>query len=139
MTATLAPAAKVRSPGSLSPTPLTISDADMAWTLADAANVCLTGHERTMTFVELGSGENHLAIERILHAVMSNQMMLPVAIFQKLSCWLNGYAGSPEEPQLRQTVARVRARQFERIVHIDPRAGRPAPRPYSRHQPYRRR
>ena len=56
-----------------------ISDAEMAWMLADAADVCLTGHERTMTFVELGSSENHLAIERILNAVMSSQMTLPAA------------------------------------------------------------
>ena len=60
-----------------------ISDANMAWMLADAANVCLTGHERTMTFVELGCGENHLAIERILNAVMSSRMALPVAIFDQ--------------------------------------------------------
>jgi hypothetical protein len=70
-----------------------ISDANMAWMLADAANVCLTGQERTMAFVELGCGENHLAIGRILNAVMSNQMMLPVAIFDRLTRWLDGYAG----------------------------------------------
>jgi hypothetical protein len=81
----------------------------MAWMLADAANACLTGHERTMTFVELGCGENHLAIERILNAVMSNRMMLPVAIFDRLTGWLDGYTGSPEEPQLRTMLAEVRA------------------------------
>ena len=117
MTATLAPSAKVRSAGSSSPAPTTvdlsiISDANMAWMLADAANVCLTGHERTMTFVELGCGENHLAIERILNAVMSNRMMLPVAIFDRLTRWLDGYAGSPEEPRLRTMLAEVRAQQF---------------------------
>ena len=87
----------------------------MAWMLADAANVCLTGHERTMTFVELGCGENHLAIDRILNAVMSNRMMLPVAIFDGLTRWLDGYAGSPEEPQLRTILAEVRAQQFEPV------------------------
>ena len=73
------------SAGASSPAPSTvdlpiISDANMAWLLADAANVCLTGHERTMTFVELGCGEHHLAIERILDVVNSNRMALPVAI-----------------------------------------------------------
>ena len=68
-------------------------------------DVCLTGHERTMTFVELGCGENHLAIERILNAVMSSRMMLPVAIFDRLTRWLDGYAGSPEEPRLRTMLA----------------------------------
>jgi hypothetical protein len=92
-----------------------ISDANMAWMLADAANARLTGHERTMTFVELGCGEHHLAIGRILRAVMSDRMMLPVAIFDWLTRWLDGYAGSPEEPQLRTMLAEVRAQQFEPV------------------------
>jgi hypothetical protein len=85
-----------------------ISDANMAWSLADAADACLTGHERTMTFVELGCGESHLAIERILNAVMSSRMMLPVAILDRLTSWLDGYAGSPEEPRLRTMLAEIR-------------------------------
>jgi hypothetical protein len=124
MTATLAPPAKVRSTGASSSAPTTfdlsvISDANVAWMLAEAANVCLTGHERTMTFVELGCGEHHLAIERILKAVMSNRMTLPVTIFDRLTRWIAGYAGSPEEPQLRTVVAKVRAQHFESVpLHI---------------------
>src|SRR5215470_233616 len=72
---------------------LMTSDANMAWLLAIAADVCLTGHERTMTFVELGCGEHHLAIERVLSAVMSSRMTLPVAIFDRLTRWLDGYVG----------------------------------------------
>jgi hypothetical protein len=120
MTATLAPSAKVRSARSSSAAQTTldssiISDANMAWLLADAADVCLTGYERTMTFVELGCGENHLAIERMLNAFKSSRMTLPAAIFDKLARWLDGYVGSPEEPQLRTVLAAVRARQFEPV------------------------
>jgi hypothetical protein len=115
MTATLAPSARVRSAGSSSPVPTTvdlsiISDANMAWMLADAADACLTGHERTMAFVELGCGESHLAIERILNAVISSRMMLPAAIFDRLTRWLDGYAGSPEELRLRTMLAEIRER-----------------------------
>ncbi|WP_232004829.1 tryptophanase [Mycobacterium sp. ACS1612] len=92
-----------------------VSDADMAWMLAEAVDVCLTGHERTMTFVELGSGENHLAIERILNAVMSSRMTLPAAIFDRLTSWLRGYAGSPEEPQLRAILAEVWTQRLEPV------------------------
>jgi hypothetical protein len=92
-----------------------ISDADMAWMLTDAADTCLTGHERTMTFVELGCGEHHLAIERILNAVVSTRVALPLAIFDTLTRWLDGYAGSPEEPHLRTMVADVRAQQLEPV------------------------
>jgi hypothetical protein len=91
------------------------SDANMAWLLAIAADVCLTGDERTMTFVELGSGENHLAIERILNAVVSRRTALPVAILDKLTLWLDGYAGSPEEPRLRALLGEIRAQQFQPV------------------------
>jgi hypothetical protein len=129
MTATLAPSAKVKSAWSSSPALTTvdlsiISDANMAWMLADAADGCLTGHERTMTFVELGCGEHHLAIERILNAVMSSRMMVPVAIFDRLTRWLDGYAGSPEEPQLRTMLAEVWAQQFEPVPSPNQRAQR---------------
>jgi len=118
MTATLTPSATQRSAGasSLAPTNVdvpTISDADMAWLLADAADTCLMGHERTMTFVELGCGEHHLAIERILNAVVSTRVALPLAIFDRLTRWLDGYVGSPEEPHLRTMIADVRAQQVE--------------------------
>ena len=107
-----------RSAGSSSQAPSTVdlsmtSDANMAWLLAIAADVCLTGHERTMTFVELGCGENNLAIERILNAVRSSRMALPVAIFDRLTRWLDGYVGSPEEPRLRTMLAEIRAQQFQ--------------------------
>jgi hypothetical protein len=121
VTATLAPSANVRSAGSSSP-PLTtvdcsiISDANIAWLLADAADVCLTGYQRTMTFVELGSGEHHLAIGRILKAVKSRRMTLSAAVFDKLTHWLVGYAGSPDEPQLRAMLAETRAQRFEPIA-----------------------
>jgi hypothetical protein len=120
MTATVVPFEKVRSGCAVIAGPATvdlsmISDAEMAWMLADAADVCLTGHERTMTFVELGSSENHLAIERILNAVMSSQMTLPATVFDRLTRWLDGYAGSPEEPQLRTMLTEIRAQQFALI------------------------
>lgn len=120
MTATLAPSAKEKSAGSSSSAQTTldvsiISDANMAWMLADAADVCLTGYERTMTFVELGSGETHLAIPRILNAVVSRRMTLPAAVFDTLTHWLDGYASSPEEPQLRTVLAEIRAQQFTLI------------------------
>ena len=91
------------------------SDANMAWFLAIAADVCLTGHQRTMTFVELGCGENYLAIERILKAVMASRMALPVVIFDRLTRWLDGYVGSPEEPRLRTMLAADSAQQRSRF------------------------
>ena len=108
------------SPGSLAQSrppigPSIISDEDMAWLLVDAVKPCLTGYERTIVFVGLGWGEDYLAIKRILTALMSNQMGLPVSILSKLTGWLNCYTGSPEEPQLRMMLAVIRLQQFEAL------------------------
>jgi hypothetical protein len=91
----------------------TISDHDMAWLLVDAAPSCLTGYERTKVFVELGCGKGYLAITRILSAILFNQMSLPVTVLSRLARWLNGYAGSPEEPRLRMMLAVIRLQQYE--------------------------
>jgi hypothetical protein len=95
--------------------PSIISDDDMAWSLVDAAKSCLTGYERTIIFVELGCGESYLVIKRILNAVLSSQLALPVAILSQLTGWLNGYTGSPEEPDLRMMLAVIRLQQSEAV------------------------
>jgi hypothetical protein len=95
--------------------PSIISDDDMAWSLVDAVESCLTGYERTIVFVELGGGESYLVIKRLLTALLSTGMALPEAIISKLTGWLNGYAGSPEEPQLRMMLAVIRLQQSEAV------------------------
>lgn len=92
-----------------------MSDEDMAWLLVDAVNSSLTGYERTVTFVELGCGEGYLVIKRILTALLSNPIALPVSILSKLAGWLNGYAGNPEEPQLRMMLDVIRLQQFRAV------------------------
>jgi hypothetical protein len=58
-------------------------------------------------------------ITRILAAVLSTRMALPVAILPTLTGWLNGYAGSPEEPQLRMMLAVIRLQHLEAVlVHL---------------------
>lgn len=95
--------------------PSIISDEDMAWLLVDAVESCLTGYERTVVFVELGGGESYLVIKRILTALLSTGMVLPQVTISKLTGWLNGYAGSPEEPQLRMMLAVIRLQQSEAV------------------------
>lgn len=84
------------------------SDASVAWQLADAASPCLVGHERTMIFVQLGCGENHLAAERMLAVVVREGFPLPAAMLTTLTRWLDLYVGSEEERGLRALLARVR-------------------------------
>jgi len=84
------------------------SDANVAWHLADAASPCLTGDERTMIFVQLGCGENHLVAERILAVVVREGFPLPAALLRTLTTWLDLYVGTREERRLRALIARVR-------------------------------
>jgi hypothetical protein len=84
------------------------SDASVAWQLADAASLCLTGDERTMIFVQLGCGENHLAAKRILAVVVREAFPLPATLLTTLTTWLDRYVGTPEEPRVRALIARVR-------------------------------
>ena len=86
------------------------SDASVAWQLADAASPCLTGGERTMIFVQLGCGENHLAAERILAAMVREDFPLTAPLLTMLITWLDLYVGTREERRLRALVARVRPR-----------------------------
>jgi hypothetical protein len=95
--------------------PRTVSDAEMAWLLVDAAASCLADVERTGFFVELGSGESYLAIEHILTAVISSRTRLPVTVLSALTSWLHGYSGSPAEVQLRKMYADIRLQQFQVI------------------------
>ncbi|WP_396929232.1 tryptophanase [Mycolicibacterium sp.] len=83
--------------------------------LADAVNAHLIGHERRMVFVELGCGEEYLAIKRILTAVLSGRMPMPVVILDTVTRWLDGYSGNPEEPPLRTVLAEIRAQQSVRV------------------------
>jgi hypothetical protein len=61
-----------------------------------------------MVFVELGCGDNHLAIERILAMVVYKRFPLPAALLATLTCWLDPYFGSGEERRIRALAARVR-------------------------------
>jgi len=84
------------------------SDTSVAWQLADAASPCLTGEERTMIFVQLGCGDNHLAAERILAVVVREGFPLPAGLLTTLTTWLDLYVGTREERRLRALIARIR-------------------------------
>ncbi len=82
-------------------------DADVTWQLADAASPCLTGYERTVTFVELGCGENHLAAERILAVVVGQGFPLPAALLKTLTTWLDRHVGMERACRLKALLDRV--------------------------------
>lgn len=84
-----------------------ISDAELAWLLADATRPCLNRHERQMAYIDLGSGDELLAIERILHAVIAARYELPPALITLVEGWIERYRGSGFEPTLDALVDRL--------------------------------
>src|SRR5262245_58500442 len=84
-----------------------ISDAELAWLLADATRPCLNRHERQMAYIDLGSGDELLAIERILHAVIAAGYELPPALITLVEGWIERYRGSGFEPTLDALVGRL--------------------------------
>lgn len=85
-------------------------DSDVGWLLVEAAGPCLTCDQRTIVFVELGCGENHRAIERILTAVAETDFPLPLATRAVLQRWLDLYLGSPEERRLQSLLAEIQSK-----------------------------
>ncbi|WP_232007740.1 tryptophanase [Mycobacterium gordonae] len=83
------------------------ADARVAWLLADTAGPDLIGAERSRVFIDLGAGDNHLAVHRILTIVGDHRIALPAALLDTLHSWLDHYLGSPEEPRLRALLAAI--------------------------------
>jgi hypothetical protein len=83
------------------------SDSTVAWLLIDAAAPCLTADQRTIVFVELGCGEHHRAIERVLAAAGEVRFPVPAAVLATLATWLDLYTGSPEEQRLRALLTAI--------------------------------
>jgi hypothetical protein len=77
----------------------------VTWQPADPASPCLIG--RTITFVELGCGENHLAAERILAAVVGQGFPLPAALLKTLTIWLDRRVGMERACRLKALLDRV--------------------------------
>jgi hypothetical protein len=85
----------------------TISDSTAAWLLLEEAKPCLTADQRTLVFVELGCGEHHLAVERILKASAGKRFALSADVLTMLKTWLTPYVGSLEERRLRLLLGAV--------------------------------
>jgi hypothetical protein len=84
-----------------------ISDAELAWLLADATRPYLNRHECQMAYIDLGSGDELLAIERILHAVIAAGYELPPSLITLVEGWIERYRGSGFEPTLDALVGRL--------------------------------
>lgn len=84
-----------------------ISDAELAWRLADETAACLNRSQRAVVFVELGSGECRSAIERILALIASKNVPLSAGTLSAMTEWLDQYHGHVQMESLRPLLARI--------------------------------
>jgi hypothetical protein len=84
-----------------------VSDSTIAWLLLEAVAPALRGEQPTAVFVELGCGECHLAIERLLELVAAQRLTLPARLQSTLMTWLNSYADNSLQSRQRQIVAEI--------------------------------
>ncbi|OBH10406.1 hypothetical protein A5695_22055 [Mycobacterium sp. E1747] len=75
-----------------------LTDAEVAWHLADAARPCLNRPQRQMIYIELGAGDELRAIERILRTVVDRGFELPPGAIKMVRSWTERYRGSAFEP-----------------------------------------
>jgi hypothetical protein len=87
-----------------------ISDVELAWRLVEVARPCLNRRQRQLTFVELGSGDELRAIERILREVNRVRFELPPTAVSSVESWLDRYTDSGFESTFRGLVEGIRCR-----------------------------
>ena len=66
---------------------MVISDNQLAWELADRLRSWLNSAERASVFVDLGSGDERAAIDRLLHIAAARGMPLSPTMVGKLRVW----------------------------------------------------
>ena len=82
---------------------------DLAWDLAAAVEAALTEAVRCTVFAKIGAGETYSAIADLLSAAQQLSQGMPSDLLARTTAWLNAYAGSAEEPPLRELLSRLEA------------------------------
>ena len=90
------------------------SDHDLAWALPITSLPDLVDHDKTAIYVDLGCGNGWEAIGHMLNVTVREQLILPEALICQIAVWLDGYAGTADEPTLRELLRRrQRSRNLE--------------------------
>jgi hypothetical protein len=78
-----------------------MSEAKLAWSLADAVSVCFTANDQLGIYTTLGAGETYSAIERMLDIAVRKRYPLPANLISTLVAWLDCYIGNEHEATTR--------------------------------------
>lgn len=103
---TLGPPTSDTSPEREARRVLALNDGEIAWRIAAEVTDRLSHREKSAVYLTLGCGENHQAIVQILTIARRDGIVLSEGIWDQLSRWLEGYAGTADEPALRDLLRR---------------------------------
>jgi hypothetical protein len=78
-----------------------MSEAKLAWALADAVAVCFTANDQLGIYTTLGAGETYSAIEKMLDIAVRKRYPLPANLINTLVAWLDCYIGNEHEATTR--------------------------------------
>ncbi len=79
-----------------------MSEAKLAWALADAVSVCFTANDQLAIYTTLGAGETYSAIELMLDIAVRKRYPLPANLVSTLVVWLDCYIGNEHEATTRR-------------------------------------
>jgi hypothetical protein len=75
--------------------------------LADTVAACFTDAEHAWTYAALGAGEASATVRRVLDIAVRERFPLPARLIRAVELWLQCYAGTEDESQLRDLIGRV--------------------------------
>lgn len=83
------------------------AEADLAWQLAELVAGRLSAVKRSAIFAQLGAGESHRVIVKLLDTSVQARVSVPREVLATLHEWLQSYRGSGDEPRLRAPLDRI--------------------------------
>lgn len=80
------------------------TEANLAWSLIDAAKPALDARERNHVFVSVGAGDSFTAMRILLKLIATKQIALQLSLIQSCAKWLDAYALHEDHERLRQLI-----------------------------------
>jgi hypothetical protein len=80
---------------------------DLAWALAQAIEPRLDELERNQMYITLGAGETNETIAEFLRIALDRSITLTPEVVADVESWLDGYAGTDEEAELRALIDKL--------------------------------
>jgi hypothetical protein len=81
-----------------------VQEANLAWTVAEAAERYPSAVERDAVFVAIGAGDTCAAIRRLLRSVEIKRIPLRPDLLHQRRTWLRGYGWHDDERDLRHLI-----------------------------------